>query len=117
MLYPVILVPGEGTMSSFVSLAETLAAKGLFCSLYTDRGSHYFDTPKAGGKIAKGASTQFGRALCQLGIEHNCRLLAASPRALRANVCDAGGPSAQGEGATGPGTGNPMSHHGNRDVG
>src|SRR5207237_9454772 len=77
-LYSAILVPEEGTMSSFVSLAETIAGHGLFCSLYTDRGTHYFDTPKAGGKVAEGVSTQVGRALAQLGIEH---IAAYSPQA------------------------------------
>src|SRR5437868_1796846 len=65
-------------MASFLTLAEPLAANGLFCSLYTDRGSHYFDTPVAGGKVAEGVSTQVGRALCQLGIEH---IAAYSPQA------------------------------------
>ena len=49
---------------------ETIAAKGLFCSLYTDRGSHYFHTPVAGQRVAAAAPTQFGRALRQLGIRH-----------------------------------------------
>jgi hypothetical protein len=69
-IYSAILVEEEGTMSSFLGLAETIAAKGLFCSLYTDRGSHYFHTPEAGGKVARDALTQVGRALAQLGIEH-----------------------------------------------
>jgi transposase len=69
-LYSAFLVEEEGTISSLVGLSETIAAKGLFCSLYTDRGSHYFHTPQAGGKIAKDALTQVGRALRQLGIEH-----------------------------------------------
>src|SRR5205085_4132298 len=77
-LYSAILVLEEGTMSSFLTLAETIAAKGLFCSLYTDRGTHYFDTPKAGGKVAEGVSSQVGRALAQLGIEH---IAAYSPQA------------------------------------
>ena len=68
----------EGTVSSFLGLIETIAAKGLFCSLYTDRGSHYFHTPEAGGKVAPGAVTQVGRALAQLGIEH---IAAYSPEA------------------------------------
>jgi hypothetical protein len=42
----------------------------LFCALYTDRGSHYFQTPEAGGKVDRGKLTQVGRALAQLGIEH-----------------------------------------------
>ena len=44
-IYSAILVEEEGTMSSFLGLAETIAAKGLFSSFYTDRGSHYFFTP------------------------------------------------------------------------
>jgi transposase len=77
-IYSAVLVEEEGTFSSFLGLAETIAAKGLFCSLYTDRGSHYFHTPAAGGKVAAGAHTQVGRALMQLGIEH---IAAYSPEA------------------------------------
>ena len=51
---------------------------GLFCSLYTDRGSHYFYTPKAGEKVSKTQLTQVGRALSHLGIEH---IAAYSPEA------------------------------------
>ena len=69
-LYSAILVEEEGTASSFLGLAETIAKKGLFRSLYTDRGSHYFYTPKAGGRVDKGQLTQVGRALKQLGITH-----------------------------------------------
>src|SRR3990172_3760713 len=50
-LYSAILVEEEGTVSSFLGLAETIAAEGLFCALYTDRGSHYFVTPEAGGRV------------------------------------------------------------------
>jgi hypothetical protein len=64
------LTEQEGTMSSFRGLAETIAGHGLFGALYTDRGSHYFHTPKAGGKADKGKLTQVGRALAQLGITH-----------------------------------------------
>jgi transposase len=64
------LVEEEGTASSFRGLHETIADKGLFSSLYTDRGSHYFLTPKAGGKVDRQALTQIGRALAELKIEH-----------------------------------------------
>jgi transposase len=60
----------EGTDSSFHGIGQTIARYGLFCSVYTDRGSHYFHTPKAGGKVDKVNLTQVGRALKQLGIEH-----------------------------------------------
>jgi transposase len=69
-VYSAFLVDEEGTMSSFRGLGETIEGKGLFCSLYTDRASHYFHTPKASGPVDKGRLTQVGRALHQLGIEH-----------------------------------------------
>ena len=50
-LYSAFLVEEEGTFSSLRGLAEVIGRHGLFCSLYTDRGSHYFVTPKAGGKV------------------------------------------------------------------
>jgi transposase len=77
-IYSAFLVEEEGTVSSFLGLIETIAKKGLFCSLYTDRGSHYFYTPEAGGKVAQDVLTQVGRALSQLGVEH---IAAYSPEA------------------------------------
>lgn len=64
------LVAEEGTMSSLQGLAETIARFGLFGALYSDRGSHYFHTPKAGGRVDKTKPTQVGRALAQLAITH-----------------------------------------------
>ena len=69
-IYSAFFVPEEGTMSSFTGLLETIRAHGLFGSFYTDRGSHYFFTPKAGGEVDKKQLTQVGRALSQLGIRH-----------------------------------------------
>jgi transposase len=69
-IYSAFLVEEEGTASTLRGLAETFAAKGLPSSLYTDRGSHYFHTPKAGGPVDKEHLTQVGRALDRLGIEH-----------------------------------------------
>jgi hypothetical protein len=69
------LVEEEGTDSTFRSLAEVF---GLPLSLHTDRGSHYFHTPEAGGKVDRTRPTQVGRALAHLGVEH---IAAHSPRA------------------------------------
>ena len=77
-LYSAFLVDEEGTASSLRGVREVVAKHGLFCSLYTDRGSHYFQTPEAGGRVSKTVLTQFGRALKQLGIEH---IAAYSPQA------------------------------------
>ena len=77
-VYSAFLVDEEGTASSLRGVREVVARHGLFCSLYTDRGSHYFETPEAGGRVSKTVLTQFGRALKQLGIEH---IAAYSPQA------------------------------------
>ena len=67
--YSMFFVPQEGTLSSLRGIEEVIQKKGLFCSFYTDRGSHYWVTPKAGGKVDKENLTQVGKALKQLGIE------------------------------------------------
>lgn len=68
-IYSAFFVDEEGTMSSFIGTRETIEKHGLFSSLYVDRGSHYWHTPKVGGKVDKASPTQFHRALRQLGIE------------------------------------------------
>jgi transposase len=77
-VYSMFLVEEEGTASTFQGLGEVIGEHGLFCALYTDRGSHYFYTPKAGEKVSKIQLTQVGRALSHLGIEH---IPAYSPQA------------------------------------
>ena len=77
-IYSAFLVEEEGTQSSFRGLAEVIGRHGLFCELYTDRGSHYFHTPKAGEPVSKTVRTQVGRALAQLGVRH---IAAYSPEA------------------------------------
>jgi transposase len=77
-LYSAFLVDEEGTASSFRGIGEVVERYGLFCALYTDRGSHYFHTPKAGEPVSRELPTQVGRALAQLGIEH---IAAYSPEA------------------------------------
>jgi len=64
------LVEQESTRTVLAALQEVIEEEGLFCSLYTDRGSHFFHTPKAGGAVDKSQLTEIGRALAQLGIEH-----------------------------------------------
>jgi transposase len=77
-IYAGSLVEEEGTPSTFQACLEVFGTRGLPCQLYTDRGSHYFVTPEAGGKVDKERLTQVGRALAKLGIEH---IAAYSPEA------------------------------------
>jgi len=67
--YSMFFCEEEGTVSSFLGLLETMNTHGLMSSLYVDRGSHYFFTEQAGGKVSKTHLTQVGRAMHQLGIE------------------------------------------------
>jgi transposase len=68
-IYSAFLIEEEGAASTFRALKEVFGAHGLPMSLYTDRGSHYFRTTKA-GEIDRGHPTQVARALAQLGVEH-----------------------------------------------
>jgi transposase len=77
-IYSCFLLPEEGTASTFQGLLEVFGRHGLPLSLYTDRGSHYFHTPAAGGPVDRKSPTQVGRALAQLGVEH---IAAYSPEA------------------------------------
>lgn len=68
-IYYAQLVEEESTRTVMVGLREVIETEGLFCSLYSDRGSHFFVTPKAGEKVDKHRLTQVGRALKELGIQ------------------------------------------------
>ena len=76
--YSMFFVEEEGTASSFQGIRDVILSRGVFSSLYTDRGSHYWFTPKEGGKVSKTQLTQFGRAMKQLGIQ---MIAAYSPEA------------------------------------
>lgn len=67
--YDLSFVEEEGTQSSFLGVEAVILKRGVFSTIYTDRGSHYWNTPEAGGKVDKVNLTQFGRAMQQLGIQ------------------------------------------------
>ena len=68
-IYYAQLVEEEGTRTLMPAVREVIEQKGIFCALYSDRASHFFVTPKAGGKVDESQVTQFGRALQELGIK------------------------------------------------
>lgn len=68
-IYYAQLVEEESTRSVMVGLREVIEAKGVFCALYSDRGSHFFVTPKGGQKVDKNRLTQVGRAMKDLGVQ------------------------------------------------
>ncbi len=67
--YAMRCVEEEGTASRFLGVRDVIERRGLFAALYTDRGSHDWHTPAAGGKVDKHPLTQFGKAMARLGIE------------------------------------------------
>lgn len=68
-IYYAQLVEEESTRTVMQALREVIESKGLFCALYSDRGSHFFVTPRAGEPVDKNRLTQVGRALKELGIQ------------------------------------------------
>src|SRR5881628_3598494 len=68
-IYYAQLTEEESTLTVMAGLKEVIEPKGVFCALYSDRGSHFWLTPKAGGKIDPHRLTQVGRALRELGVQ------------------------------------------------
>ena len=68
-IYYAQLVEEESTVTVMAALRAVIERKGLFCALYSDRGSHFWLTPKVGGKVDPHRLTQVGRALAELGIQ------------------------------------------------
>src|SRR6266571_6108795 len=68
-IYYAQLVEEEGTRTLMPAVREVIEKQGIFCALYSDRASHFFVTPKAGGKVDENQVTQLGRALQELGIK------------------------------------------------
>jgi hypothetical protein len=62
------LVEEESTRTVMAGLREVIEIQGLFCALYSDRGSHFFATVKEGEKMDQYRLTQVGRAMKELGV-------------------------------------------------
>lgn len=67
-VYYAQLVEQESTETVLRALREVVEQRGIFCSLYSDRASHFWLTPKAGEMVDRQRLTQVGRALRELGI-------------------------------------------------
>ena len=67
-IYYAQLVEEESTRTVLEALRAVIQEQGVFCTLYSDRASHFFETPKAGEKVDLHHKTQVGRALAELGI-------------------------------------------------
>jgi transposase len=67
-IYYAQLVEEEATATVLAGLKEVVEHKGVFCALYSDRGSHFWLTPKAGEAVDRHRLTQVGRAMRELGV-------------------------------------------------
>jgi transposase len=68
-IYYAQLAQEETTGAVMASLRAVIEQKGLFCSLYSDRGAHFWLTPKSGAKVDYQRPTQVGRAMKELGVQ------------------------------------------------
>lgn len=68
-IYYAHLAAEESTATVMAALRAVVEKKGLFCSLYSDRGSHFWHTAKAGEAVDRSRLTQVGRAMKELGIQ------------------------------------------------
>ena len=68
-IYYAQLVEEESTATVMAALREVVEQRGIFCSLYSDRASHFWLTPKSGERVDRQRMTQVGRALRDVGIE------------------------------------------------
>ena len=68
-VYYAQLAEEESTFTVMRALWEVVEGKGVFCALYSDRASHFFETAKAGERVNRDRLTQVGRALKELGID------------------------------------------------
>jgi hypothetical protein len=111
-IYYAQLVEEESTATVMAGLKEVIERQGVFCALYSDRGSHFWLTPKVGGKVDYHRRTAGGAGVARVGSADDPGLLAASAWAQRAELLDLAGPLAAGV-ATAPardaGGGKPVS--------
>jgi transposase len=68
-IYYAQLAEEETTATVMAGLRTVIEEKGLFCALYSDRGAHFWFTPKSGGKVDYERPTQVGRAMKELGVQ------------------------------------------------
>ena len=100
-IYYAQLVEEESTRTVMAGLREVIETKGLFCALYSDRGSHFFVTLKAGEKVDKHRLTQVGRAMKELGVQMIRGVFAAGAGPVGAQFWDLAGAAAAGTAAGG----------------
>ncbi len=78
MRYYAQLVDEESTATVIAAIREVIERKGLFCALYSDRGSHFWLTPKAAGKVDPPSFDPGGPGAARCGRADDSGLFTAS---------------------------------------
>src|SRR5438552_17167493 len=80
-IYYAQLVEEESTLTVMAGLKEVIERKGVFCALYSDRGSHFWLTPKVGGTGRSSPLDASGTGTTRAGGTDDSGLFTAGPRA------------------------------------
>jgi len=72
-IYSAFLIEEEGTASTFRALNEVFGRHGLPMSLYTDRGAHYFHTPKPAARSTAAIRPRWGGRWRNWGSSRDCQ--------------------------------------------
>ena len=95
-IYYAQLVEEESTLTVMAGLKEVIERKGVFCALYSDRGSHFWLTPKVGGKVDYQRPNPGGAGVARAGSADDPGLLAAGAGPQRTQLRHLAGPLAAG---------------------
>ena len=98
-IYYAQLVEEESTRTVMVALREVIERQGLFCALYSDRGSHFFVTPKAGREGGQAPSDAGGAGDERVGNPDDSGLLAAGAGTVGTQLRDLARAAAAGAAA------------------
>src|SRR5271157_5147843 len=98
-IYYAQLVEEESTATVMAGLREVIEHKGLFCALYSDRGSHFLAHPEGGRQSRSAPADAGGAGAARAGSADDPGLLAAGARALGAQLRDLAGTAAAGAAA------------------
>src|SRR5437868_8398227 len=92
-IYYAQLVEEESTLTVMAGLKAVIARQGVFCALYSDRGSHFWLTPKVGGKVDPHRLTPSGACSAGVGNPDDSGVLATGARTERAQFPHLAGPA------------------------
>jgi transposase len=98
-IYYAQLVAEESTLTVMAGIREVIETEGMFCALYSDRGSHFFYTPKAGEPVDKSRRDAARAGVEGTGRANDSGLFATGARTQRAQLRNLAGAASAGAAA------------------